>query len=352
MYQYFAFNILISLMVFAYLYALKTAPHKIRFRFVMLGLLFWLLSWLLPYDLIDNYFSQNSAVVFSTVISELNSSIKQAIITNIKAETFVTLLNSIKVMTFIGLILFIKDLVSLRVKITCLNKQATLHKTIDGINIYTIKSNDIFTAGISNPKIYLGEEHLSSAYVKSIIQHELQHIKQHDQYWLLFITFVQRILWWNPIVYLLACKGRDLIELRCDQACKAQSKNNQYQQNLAQILLSQNNQVSNHLISHFFGKNNLNIFRIKQLSQEYNMNKKHKALIFSTAIIPFILAVFVSTSSISSEQKIIESIDDEIVLGQDEVDLTIKVTLTKLTETHVETGEVIELNTQTIEARM
>ncbi len=153
MYQYFTLNILISLMVFAYLYALKTAPHKIRFRFVMLGLL----SWLLPYDLINNYFSHNSVAVFSTVISEFNGSIKHAIVANIQTETFVTLLNSIKVMTFIGFILFIKDLVSLRAKITRLNKQATLHKTIDGINICSLKNNDIFTVGIFNPKIYLGK---------------------------------------------------------------------------------------------------------------------------------------------------------------------------------------------------
>jgi len=348
MYQYFALNILYSLMVFAYLYALNKAPHNIRFRLVMFGLI----SWLLPYDLINNYLTQDSTNVFLTVISEFNGSIKQAIVASVKVETFITLLNLIKLMTVIGLVLFIKDLVSLRTRIKQLNQQAILQKTIDGINIYSVKNNDIFTAGIINPKVYIGENHLNSPQVKSIIQHELQHIKHHDQYWLLFITFVQRILWWNPFVYLLAYKGCDLIELRCDEACKNQSEDNQYQQDLAQILLSQNNQISNRLISHFIGKPNLNIFRIKQLSKEFNMNKKHKAIIFSIAIIPFILALFVSAASVSSEQKSINN-DEKIILAKDEVDLTMKINLVSYTKTNQKTGEVSESNNiQTIETRM
>ncbi len=159
-------------------------------------------------------------------------------------------------------------------------------------------------------------------------------------------------MWWNPVVHLLAHKGRDLIELRCDQACNKQSKDNQYQQDLAQILLSQNNQVSNPLVSHFFGKSSLNVFRIKQLSKEYNMNKTHKAIIFSTAIIPFVLAIFVSTSSVSSEQKTIDKNEEDIVLGKDEVDLTMKVSLISYTKTNQKTGEVMGSNTQSIETRM
>jgi len=320
MYQYFTLNILCSLIIFIYLYALKSAPHKIRFRLVVFGLL----SWLLPYDLINNYLTQDSTVLFSTVISGFNGSIKHTIISNVRTETFITLLNLIKIMTFIGFLLFIKDIISLKTKLKQLNKQAKPFKTINGINIYTTKENDVFTAGISSPKIYLGENHLNSPHVESIIQHELQHIKHHDQYWLLFITFVQRILWWNPLVRMLANKGRDLIELRCDQACNKQNKNNQYQQDLAQILLNQNNQVSNRLINHLIGKSKLNIFRVKQLSKEFTMNTKNKALIFSTALIPFVLMLFVSTTSVSSEETNSRIENEQGERAKNEVDLTIK----------------------------
>jgi hypothetical protein len=118
----------------------------------------------------------------------------------------------------------------------------------------------------------------------------------------MLITFVQRLLWWNPLVYLLANKGRELIELSCDQACKEQSKDNTYQKDLAQILV-RTSQESNPLASQFFGKSHLNIYRIKQLSKEFKMNKKHKALIFSTALIPFFLLLLISTNSLSIEER-------------------------------------------------
>ena len=177
--------------------------------------------------------------------------------------------------------------------------------------------------GLLKPKIFIGEKYLDSSFTDSIIKHELQHIKTNDQLWLFLITFVQRLLWWNPIVYLLANKGRTLIELSCDQACKEQSSDNQYQIDLAQILIH-TNQKSDPLASHFFGKAQMNIFRVKQLSKEFKMNKKHKALIFSTALIPFVLMLLVSTASISSVQTNSRVENEHGERTENEVDLTIK----------------------------
>ncbi len=300
MYQYFAINIIYSLLVFIYLYLLKTAPFRIRFRFVALGLA----SWLLPYDLINNYLSQGNTVVFSSAITEFNGSIKQAIVSQVKDETFLTLLNLIKVMTVVGFIVFIKDILTLKTKINKESLESSFYKRIKGIDIYKVKNNEsVFSVGIINPKIYISEEQLNSSFVNSIIAHEIQHIKHNDPLWLLFITFVQRLLWWNPIVYLLANKGRELLELRCDQACNERDDDNKYQQDLAELLI-QSHQNSNPLASNFFGKSKLNIYRIKQLSKEFTMNTKNKALIFSTAVIPFIIMLLVSTTSVSSNDSV------------------------------------------------
>jgi len=338
MYHYFAFNIVYSLIVFIYLYSLKTAPFRVRFRIVLLAMI----SWLLPYDLINNFLVQDNAMVFSSVISSFNIGIKQVIVSQIDNETYLTLLNFIKTMTFIGFIWFMKDVVSLKIKLKKLSKETSLHQRINGSEVYKTNNDEIFSVGLIKPTIYIGEKYLNSPFTDSIIKHELQHIKFNDQLWLLLITFVQRLLWWNPIVYFLANKGRELIELSCDQACKKQSTDNQYQKDLAQILV-QSNQESNPLASHFFGKAQLNIFRIKQLSQEFKMNKKHKVLIFSTALLPIVLMVFVSTSSISSEETYTRVENEQGERAENEVDLTIKFNYIEYKKTTPETVSTTNL---------
>ncbi len=319
MYQYFGFNILLSCLVFAYLYLLKTAPFRVRFRMVLITLF----SWLVPYDLVTTIFIQDNTAVLPSTISSFNTGIKHVIVSQIDSETYLTLLNCISIMTFIGFIWFIKDVVSLNIKLQNLSKEANLYKIIKGKNVHITNNHDIFSIGVIKPKVYIGEKYLGSLFIDSIIKHEIQHIESNDQLWLLLITLVQRLLWWNPIVNLLAQKSRELIELSCDQACKEQSTDNQYQEDLAQILI-QTYQESDPLASNFFGKSNQNIFRIKQLSKEFKMNKKHKALIFSTALIPFVLMLFVSTTSISSDKTNIRIENKQGERAENEVDLTIK----------------------------
>jgi len=338
MYQYFAFNLIYSLIVFMYLYSLKTAPFRVRFRFVLLAMI----SWLLPYDLINGYLIQDNARVFSSTLSTFNSSIKQVIVSQIDKETYLTLFNIFIIVTFVGFIWFIKDLTLLKIKLVKFSKEMSLYKRINGHEIYTINSDEIFTTGLIKPRIYIGEKYLNALSTDSIIKHELQHIKSNDQLWLFIITLVQRLLWWNPIVYLLAYKGRELIELSCDEACKEQSTGNQYQRDLAQILIEINRE-SNPLSSHFFGKAQQNIFRIKQLSKEFKMNKKHKTLILSTALIPFVLMLFVSTTSLSSEEKNIRIEKEQGERAKDEVDLTIKFNYIEYKKTTPETVSTTNL---------
>lgn len=318
MYQYFAFNIIYSALVFMYLFSLKTAPFRMRFRLVVLALV----SWFIPYDIINELLTQGNNIAIPTVISEFNGDIKQSIVSQVNNETFMTLLNLIKTLTLLGLIWFIRDVLSIKSEQKKLNNCAKFYKEIGIHKIYMIDEDDIYTIGLFNPKIIIGEKYLNSTYTDSIIKHELQHIKNKDQFWLLLITFTQRLLWWNPIVNLLATKARELIELSCDQACKKHSKDNQYQKDLAQILI-QTNQKLSPLASHFFGQSKLNIYRIKQLSMEFTMNTKNIALIFSTAIIPFVLLLLVSTTSVSSDLAPIDKEGKPVILANDEVDITI-----------------------------
>ena len=114
-------NIIYSFIVFLYIYSLKTAPFRVRFRFVLLAII----SWLLPYELITYFTAQDNPMVLSSTITSFNSGIKQAIVSQIDNETYLTLKNVIMILTFIGSIWFIKDAVSLKIKL-----QGLSHETV------------------------------------------------------------------------------------------------------------------------------------------------------------------------------------------------------------------------------
>jgi len=76
---------------------------------------------------------------------------------------------------------------------------------------------------------------------------------------------------------------------------------------------------------------------ISLLSKEFKMNKKHKALIFSTALIPFLLMLLVSTASVSSVKTNSRVEYEQGERTENEVDLTIKFNAIEYTGTTPET---------------
>ena len=323
MYQYFAFNLIFSLLIFIYLFSLKTAPFRIRFRLVMLALV----SWLIPYDLIYNLLHQQNLVFISSGISEFNGTIKKSIVTNVQAQSVISFTAIFMLLSVVGFVLFIIDMASLKRLLRTYSSKSKSYKKINSIEIYTVKDSDnVFTVGLLKPTIYIGDKYIVSESLPSIIQHEFQHIKNKDQIWLLIITFIQKIFWWNPVVLILSKQARNHIELSCDEMCKLNSSDNSYQKNLAQILLNQH-KPSGPLTSAFFGKSKLNIYRIKQLTKDFNMKKHHKAMVFLTAITPFLLLPLVSTSSVSADSTVYDEKGEEIILNENQVDLEYSITL-------------------------
>ncbi|MFK8011560.1 MAG: M56 family metallopeptidase [Marinicellaceae bacterium] len=323
MYQYFAFNIIFSMLILFYLSLLKTAPFRVRFWLVMSALA----SWFVPYDVIFNLLKQQSIIYTSPEISQFNGLIKQSIVKQVNTVTFITPVNLFISLTFVGFLVFIKDILSLKHHLIKYSSKSTLLKKTNSTNVYKVLNNDnIFTVGFFNPKIYIGDKYINSMALPSIIQHELKHIENNDQIWLLFITFVQKIFWWNPIVFILSKKARDYIELSCDEMCKQKSHDNSYQKDLAQILIDQH-KSSNPLTSSFFGKSKLNIYRIKQLSKDLNMKKFHKTIVFLTLATPFLLVPLITTSSVSSGKTVTNEKGEKVTLNENQIDLQYSITL-------------------------
>lgn len=147
------------------------------------------------------------------------------------------------------------------------------------IPIFVVENfNDALVSGYQHPRIWLGLSQAHGESTRSILQHELVHIQQKDNFTLLFITLIKDLFWWNPLVALLTSRSRAFIELNCDLCC--QSNYPEYQQQLAvELLRNQQHPGNSFLLAPYFSKPKFNIYRLKQLDEEFNMKTKNVALI-------------------------------------------------------------------------
>lgn len=295
MYQYFSINIIISLLTFLYISQLKTAPSRVSFRFAFIALL----SWLLPYDVINSYFTSSDYMPLIPALDEFRNNVKTTLISQISEQTQLTLQQILLVLSGLGFIVFIRDIVLFNQYSKNLN--AKFYKKYGSVSVFiTDNLDNAFCYGIVKPKVFINATMINSPEFESVLQHELQHIKQHDTIYIAIITFIQRILWWNPLQLFLTQKARAFLELSCDEKTAQKLGKSDYQKDLATLLLPKTLDKVSSLILSFYTKKELNILRIKHLNNEINMNKKHKSLIFSTAFIPFIISLLISTQSVSS----------------------------------------------------
>ena len=71
-----------------------------------------------------------------------------------------------------------------------------------------------FIFGVWNTKIILPEKIPYD--ISYVIQHELQHYKNHDLWLKMFIEGVVTLYWWNPFIYVIRKYMYNMIELRND----------------------------------------------------------------------------------------------------------------------------------------
>lgn len=93
------------------------------------------------------------------------------------------------------------------------------------------------TSGLRRPTVWLGDAIASDAQQRTALNHELTHVKSGDQYLVVLLTILERALWWNPIVWLLAAEARRQIEYDCDQRCKQLLGASEYKHSLAALSL-------------------------------------------------------------------------------------------------------------------
>lgn len=90
--------------------------------------------------------------------------------------------------------------------------------------------------GVFHPKIIIPNLYTAN-HLKLMLSHELVHLKRNDILFRMLLNLVQKIHWFNPIIYIFANKFFDLSELACDNKVIEKMERAE-RNNYAQLLIS------------------------------------------------------------------------------------------------------------------
>jgi hypothetical protein len=171
------------------------------------------------------------------------------------------------------------------------------------------------TTGLTKPIIWIDSEQCDAEKIRTIVIHELTHIRQHDPYWLWAINLIQRLFWWNPLIWVTAHYARQQIELSCDEQCKKHLPEGNYQLQLIKLTLQVNKQQSLHMpaILQMSGTPAFNLKRINKLNEEQKMKKRYvlvmASLLSLTGWVGFSNATVNTQQLASHEEKTVSLVD-------------------------------------------
>jgi len=105
-------------------------------------------------------------------------------------------------------------------------------------SIYRLSdTSSVFTTGLLRPEIWIGKNIRTETQIRAALNHELSHIASHDQVSLLCIVVMERLLWWNPLIWLLGRQARLQMEYACDSQCASLFGADEYRNTLAELFL-------------------------------------------------------------------------------------------------------------------
>jgi len=295
---YLTITLLISSLFGLAIVLLRGAPARLRFYICLIVLVCWLTPWqIMQFQAVSNAFT-----LPLNILNEFNWVNPTAVTQNTPLAAPVTEPSSSSLFAFywlwlaafaIGLLLFFKDLVSYVklhkrwIKHSRLDNQIweTAHLAHTNCDIRRINSHAPgMTTGLTKPIIWLDSNQHDAEKIRTIVLHELTHIHQHDPYWLWAINLVQRLFWWNPLIWFTAHYARQQIELSCDEQCKKHLPAGSYQLQLIKLTLQVNKQqqtLKMPTVLQMSGTPAFNLQRINKLNEEHNMKKRYVVVMSS-----------------------------------------------------------------------
>ena len=163
--------------------------------------------------------------------------------------------------------------------------------------IYRIpNSHTVLSTGLWRPKIWIGDQLSDPNHLESALNHELSHISSNDQFTLIAIVILERLLWWNPIVWLLGREARRQMEYACDAQCVSLIGSVKYRHSLAELMLKQ--QPNFKPLNLTLGHPSEFLIRLEKTTMNHRIKPTHLVALTLTAL----LATMAATSFAKNDE--------------------------------------------------
>ena len=305
----------------------RDAPHRLRFHVCVLALCVWFLPWqriagMLPFTALLQVPPETlnlGALLADSVLSESTTTTTSVTRWQLVQEHLLAAAFALGASLFLFAVL--RHVLLLRALTAsareCANTEIDPREGYQGllagsgVNVVLLPPiypqrllPGAFTTGVVRPVIWVHEDLLRDELLQVVLLHELTHVRRHDNAWLYLITFVEKLLWWNPLVRLFAAKARRLMEFSCDADCQRESRVYRSKLNRLILDLSRGSGTSRNaqgaLCAGMFKDANFNVERIRQLERRAEMKTKN----YLSAGMLAIAAVFViGGSSVFSQSE-------------------------------------------------
>ena len=304
MLTWFLVNVVLTVLALAFAVMNSGAPHRLRFHACVLALVGWLVPWSQAGGWMPDLLSLDLWQLEQRLIASSTSAIELPLVIidtrAVPLASDVTLLHLpllvLVALLVSGVLLYLWSLLQHQLWLQQLRKAARDGSALvraAGINtrvpvLLQQRINGAFSSGIWRPVVWVHDDLATSAEFPTLLRHELTHIDQHDNAWLLVITLVEKLCWWNPLVWYLGQQARQLQELSCDERCRAADAD--YPAQLAQLMLANlgisRSPASEPLLlsANIFNKPAINIRRLRVLQRSHQMKPRHIASCIATAV--------------------------------------------------------------------
>lgn len=178
-------------------------------------------------------------------------------------------------------------------------------KELNRSRIYRLPGSSlVVTTGLWRPEIWIGEGVCTDEQVETALNHELCHIASNDQLTLLLIVIVERLLWWNPLIWLLGRQARRQMEYACDSRCQLLIGSTQYRQTLAELFLGGKPQTTALEIHLGNGPDVIN--RMENLKMNHCLKSKHIFSLATAGVLITIASSVIGAQSSTAQRTLVE----------------------------------------------
>lgn len=287
-------NIALSVLALVFAHFNSNAPHRLRFHACFLALF----AWFVPWDLVSRIVPESPAmpsILPSTITLRVHSNVLAGAGESIAGGVGAAVLENVElimlVATTIGALLFVYSTLQYRQLVRQLADGSR-----SGSHLWACIPSDpcrlgafrkkpqlriqkqlpgAITTGLLAPTIWVNEDLEGRRDFRSVLAHEYQHVKNHDNGYLWFITLIERLLWWNPLVRYLASKTRELLELSCDEACVNSLPG--YRETLNRLVLATAGRSYQPMpqTAYIHHSKSFNVRRLRAMERGYAMKTRH-----------------------------------------------------------------------------